>query len=105
MKFDFHLKSGRKLTLDFPDVETLRGLQSHGDRWIGSDGIVFVEDVEAVTVHAGQKPASSRTLIDGDGDTWTEGAPDQWLCVTFDPCSYTLAEIKEDFGPLRKEPR
>lgn len=106
MKFDFHLKSGKTVTIDIPDMDSMQDLVNSGavkgDLLGGSNGIVFIEDVEAITVHA--EPASPRTLTDADGDVWAEEAPDKWSCRDV-ARRYTLAEIKREFGPLKQDPR
>jgi hypothetical protein len=114
VKFDFHLRSGKTITLDFPTTDTMqdlvnamRGMRSD-DLLGGSDGVAYLEDIEAVTVHTKITPRTlipaPRMLIDGDGDVWTEVAPDQWQHPDLAGL-HTLAQIKEEFGPLKQEPR
>lgn len=102
MKFYFHLRSGKTVTIDFPNSNKISELRSQDKQMEGADGIAFIEDVEAITVHA--EPAEPRTLIDVENDTWTEVSPNVWLCRGIDE-PYTLARIRRTFGPLKQEPR
>lgn len=113
MKFDFHLKSGKTVTIDFPnayDIDDVMDMGLIGSFRVSRHGAVNVDAIEAITEYTepAAKPTWPRILIDDEGDTWIEVAPDRWKCVSttsigFD--SYTLDKIKNEFGPLQQDPR
>lgn len=45
-----------------------------------------------------------RTLIDGDGDVWTEVRPDEWESPSISPdFTRSLDYIREEYGPVEIE--